>query len=72
MLGISSYTGDTLQPQTYYVYEVLSNKYITEKPLGEGKSERDSNYYLNFDPVKEGIISADSKPLFEFTFPDGT
>lgn len=71
MLGISSYTGDTLQPQTYYVYEVLSSKYITEKPLGEGKSERDSNYYLNFDPVKEGIISADSKPLFEFTFPDG-
>lgn len=72
LLGINSYTGDTLQPQTYYVYEVLSNKYITDKPVAEGKSERDSNFYLNFDPVKEGIIAADSKPLFEFTFPDGT
>ena len=26
--------------------------------------------YLNFDPVKEGVIGADDEPVFTFTFPD--
>lgn len=69
LLSISSYGSDTLTPQLYNVYEVVSNKYLTEKPVQSGKSERDTTFYLNFDPVKEGVVGNDV--LFTFTFPDG-
>lgn len=69
MLSIKSYGGDTLEPQTFDVYEVIDNRYLTEKPIGEGKTERDSNFFFTFDPEAAGILSAE--PLFSFTFPDG-
>ena len=69
MLSIKSYGGDTLEPQTFDIYEVIDNKYLTEKPIEEGKSERDSNFFFTFDPEAAGIVS--SEPLFSFTFPDG-
>ena len=69
LLSISSYGSDTLTPQLYNVYEVVSNKYLTEKPVESGKSERDTTFYLNFDPVKAGAVG--NEVLFTFTFPDG-
>ncbi len=59
------YDRDTLTPQKYNVYEVVSNKYITEK------KEKDTTFYLDgkFDPRKDGTVAAE--PLFTFTFPDG-
>ena len=68
LLSISSYGSDTLTSQEYNVYEVVSNKYLTEKPVESGKSERDTTFYLNFDPVKAGVVGDDV--LFTFTFPD--
>lgn len=69
LLSISGYGSDTLTPQLYNVYEVVSNKYLTDKPVQSGKSERDTTFYLNFDPVKEGVVG--NEVLFTFTFPDG-
>lgn len=71
LITITSYGNDTLTPQKYNVYEIKSNKYLTEKPVAAGKTERDTVFYLNFDPVKEGVIGADDEPVFTFTFPDG-
>lgn len=64
MLSLESYGGDTLTEQTFCVYEVVSNKYLTEKPLSPGKTERDSTFFLNFDPVKEQVVG--SEVLFRF------
>lgn len=69
MLSIKSYGGDTLEPQTFHVYEVIDNKYLTEKPIEPGASARDSNFFFTFDPQAAGIIA--DRPLFTFTFPDG-
>ena len=55
LITITSYGNDTLTPQKYNVYEIKSNKYLTEKPVAAGKTERDTVFYLNFDPVKEEI-----------------
>ena len=71
LITITSYGNDTLTPQKYNVYEIKSNKYLTEKPVAAGKTERDTVFYLNFDPVKEGVIGANDEPVFTFTFPDG-
>lgn len=69
LLSIASYGGDTLARQEYEVYEVVDNKYITDKPVGNS-GKQDTTFYLNFDPEKAGAIDA-SKPLFTFVFPDG-
>ena len=69
LITITSYGNDTLTPQKYNVYEIKSNKYLTEKPVESGKSERDTTFYLNFDPVKAGAVG--NEVLFTFTFPDG-
>lgn len=71
LITISSYGNDTITSQNYNVYEIKSNKYLTEKPISAGKTVRDSTFYLNFDPVKEGVIDLDEGPIFTFTFPDG-
>lgn len=70
MLSVKSFGGDTLVPQTFVVYEVIDNKYITEKPIASGKSERDSTFYLNFNPETQGVVA--SQPLFTFVYPNGT
>ncbi|MCM1150889.1 MAG: DUF4270 domain-containing protein [Alistipes sp.] len=59
-LSIAQYGLDTLTPQAYRIYEIVSNAYMEDHPS-------DTTFYLNFDPRK--YIS--EKPLFEFTFPDG-
>lgn len=66
LLSIASYGADTLTDQTFAVYEVLSNRYLTEKPVAAGKSERDTAFYLDFDPVKEGVYDP-ARKLFTFT-----
>lgn len=67
LLSISNYGGDTLCPQTFEVFEVTSNDYLTDRD-GDHDGEKDSIFYLNFDPACAADLS---KPLFEFTFPDG-
>jgi hypothetical protein len=69
MLSISSYSGDTLQPQKFGVYRVLNNDYINNHD-GDGDGVIDSIFFTSFDPVKAGCID-ESKPLFTFVFPDG-
>lgn len=51
LLSISAYGSDTLTEQTFAVYEILSNAYLTEKPVQAGKTERDSVFYTGFDPL---------------------
>lgn len=68
MLSISSWGGDTTLAQTFSVFEIKDNKYLTEKPVAPGKSERDSTFYLGFDPEKEGIVGDE---LFTFTLGGG-
>lgn len=69
LISISSYGSDTLTPQKYNVYEVISNNYLTDKPIAPGKTVRDSSFYITFDPAAEGVIG--TEPIFTFTFPDG-
>ena len=66
MLKITSFGRDSVTEQSFAVYEVLSNKYLTDKPIAPNKSQRDSTFYLNFDPVAEGVYDPD-EPLFTFT-----
>lgn len=65
LLSIGSYGTDTLTEQTFAIYEVISNKYLTEKPITAGQTERDTAFYLNFDPEKEGVYDRNKK-LFTF------
>ncbi len=72
-LSISSYGRDTLTEQRFGVYEILSNDYVAKQPVAAGKTERDSVFYLGFDPMDpNGDGSArpvydPAKPLFHFT-----
>lgn len=66
MLKVTSFGRDSLTEQSFAVYEVLSNKYLSDKPIAPNKSERDSTFYLNFDPVAEGVYNPD-EPLFTFS-----
>ena len=66
LLKVTSFGRDSVTEQSFAVYEVVSNKYLTEKPIAPNKSQRDSTFYLNFDPVAEGVYNPD-EPLFNFT-----
>ena len=66
-LSIGSYGRDTLTEQRFAIYEIVSNKYLTEKPIAAGATQRDTTFYLNFDPGKEGVIDPSRGPLFYFT-----
>ena len=66
LLMVTSFGRDSVTEQSFAVYEVVSNKYLTEKPIAPNKSQRDSTFYLNFDPVAEGVYNPD-EPLFTFT-----
>lgn len=65
-LSIVQYGADTLTPQEYCIYEIVSNDYLTEE-------NTDTTFYLNFDPMKplDGKPVVSDEPLFRFTFPDG-
>ncbi len=74
MLTVNTYGRDTLTEQTFGVYEILSNAYINDKALSEGATERDSIFYLGFDPMdpnQNGDASQrvydPEKMLFSFT-----
>ena len=66
LLKVTSFGRDSVTEQSFAVYEVVSNKYLTEKPIAPNKSQRDSTFYLNFDPVAEGV-HIPAEPLFTFT-----
>ena len=66
LLKVTSFGRDSVTEQSFAVYEVVSNKYLTEKPIAPNKSQRDSTFYLNFDPGAEGVYNPD-EPLFTFT-----
>lgn len=66
LLSINSYGQDTTTVQTFNVYEVTSNDYLTQKPIAPGKSQRDTLFYLNFDPIAVGAVKADAPVLFSF------
>ena len=66
LLKVTSFGRDSVTEQSFAVYEVVSNKYLTEKPIAPNKSQRASTFYLNFDPVAEGVYNPD-EPLFTFT-----
>ena len=66
LLKVTSFGRDSVTEQSFAVYEVVSNKYLTEKPIAPNKSQRDSTFYLNFAPVAEGVYTPD-EPLFTFT-----
>jgi len=68
LFSISSYRGDTLQPQTFQVFEVTDNAYLSDN-RGAGGTAADSIFYSDFDLARSGVDL--HKPLFEFTFPDG-
>ena len=65
LLKVTSFGRDSVTEQSFAVYEVVSNKYLTEKPIAPNKSQRDSTFYLNFDPVKAGAVG--NEVLFTFT-----
>lgn len=71
LLSITGYGRDTLTEQTFEVYEVISNDYLTEKPVNTGTDKRDSVFYLNFNPEEVSYLGGRSvvgtEPLFEFT-----
>lgn len=72
-LSITSYGRDTTTEIEFGVYEILSNDYLTKKPLGAGKLERDTNFILGFDPLNPNSdgsaepVYDPSKRLFTFT-----
>ena len=70
LLSISAYGRDTLTEQTFEVYEVISNDYLTEKPLATDSDKRDSTFYMNFDPMEVSYLQkrpvVGSTPLFTF------
>ena len=59
LLKVTSFGRDSVTEQSFAVYEVVSNKYLTEKPIAPNKSQRDST-------VAEGVYNPD-EPLFTFT-----
>ncbi|MDE5962532.1 MAG: DUF4270 domain-containing protein, partial [Alistipes sp.] len=74
LLSITGYGKDTLTEQTFEVYEVIDNAYLTEKPMNTGTDKRDSVFYMNFNPEKVSYLGdrsiVDAKPLFRFQLGD--
>ncbi len=70
LLSINAYGKDTLTEQTFEVYEVISNDYLTEKPLAASSDKRDTTFYMNFDPMRVPYLGGRSvvgaTPLFTF------
>lgn len=75
MLKIASIGRDSLTEQTFAVYEIISNDYITKKPVAANKSQADTTFYVNFDPSEPKDASGNkyadavydpSKKLFTF------
>ena len=69
-LSINGYGKDTMSVQDFEVYEVIDNDYLLQKPITEGRTKRDSAFYIGFNPEavpylnNRSIIS--QEPLFTF------
>ena len=59
---VDTFSGDTTKPIKYNVYALVDD-------IVDENSE-DSIFYISYDPVKEGHLNADSKPIFTFEFPN--
>lgn len=70
LISVSSYAGDTIEPQRFGVYRILNNDYLKDHD-GNGDGAADTTFFTSFDPVKAGCVD-ENEPLFTFTFPDGT
>ena len=75
MLKITSIGSDSLTEQTFAIYEITSNEYITKKPVAANKSQADTTFYVNFDPTgpKDASGSQYAEPVYDaskklFTF----
>lgn len=64
-LSITEYTGDTIRPMRYTIYEI-TGKSLTES-MTEANGEDNKRSYINHD--MSGLYDP-AKPLFTFTFPD--
>ncbi len=72
LLSIDGYGADTLTDQRFGVYEVISNAYLTEKPIAAGKTKRDTTFYVTFDPENTGYAGdVIGDKLFEFSIGAG-
>lgn len=75
MLKITSIGRDSLTEQTFAIYEITSNEYITKKPVAANKSQADTTFYVNFDPSEPKDASGNkyAEPVYDaskklFTF----
>ncbi len=70
LLSVTGYGKDTLTTQTFEVYEVVDNAYLTEKPINTGSDKRDSVFYMTFNPMEVSYLGGRSvvgaEPLFTF------
>lgn len=72
LLSIDVHGTDTLTDQLFGVYEVINNAYLTEKPVAAGKTERDTTFYVGFDPENTGYAgNVIGEKLFEFSIGAG-
>lgn len=59
---VDTFSGDTTKPIRYNVYALVDD--IVDE------TTKDSTFYISYDPVKEGHLNADAKPIFTFDFPN--
>jgi len=59
---VDTFSGDTTKPIKYNVYALVDD--IVDE------NSKDSVFYISYDPVKEGHLTADAKPIFTFEFPN--
>lgn len=70
-ISINSFGKDTTSVQEFEIYEIISNDYLTQKPVAAGKTERDTTFYTGFNPERVDYLNnrsiLGSEPLFTFT-----
>lgn len=70
VLSIDKYGLDTTSVQQFEIYEVINNEYLTQKPVQTGKTERDTIFYVGFNPEKVEYLNNQSvlsqEPIFTF------
>ena len=59
---VDTFSGDTTKPIKYNVYALVDD--IVDE------NSADSVFYISYDPVKEGHLNANAKPIFTFEFPN--
>ncbi|MBR4853769.1 MAG: DUF4270 family protein [Alistipes sp.] len=59
---VDTFSGDTTKPIRYNVYALVAD-IVNE-------NSEDSIFYISYDPVKEGHLNADAKPIYTFEFPN--